>query len=201
MSGGILRRLIERLEMRVGNMMFRALVTATDNSKKMQMLQVAGRTDEIKDAIECFEGFGVSFIPLPPDENGEGAETLVLALDPDHRVALPPTDRRYRPADHKVPGEGMLYTDEDKDGGFRIHFKRGRKLQIICDTAEIKAEKLARLDADVIEFRAGTKLHFDVNGYGEDWIHENGEYRVDTYKIGNVVSGGDYNIAPPEHNK
>ena len=73
------------------------------------------------DQIEHFEPIGLTGRPLPPDDDGGGAEALVLTVGTgDHQVAAVVTDRRHRPTD-LVGGEVTLYDDQ----GQRVFVARG----------------------------------------------------------------------------
>ena len=170
--------LVRELQRRVGNLLIRALVSADDDRPMMQLLQVAGRHGEIKDGLEHFQPYGLAFRVLPPDGDGRGAETVVLAIESDLRACLPAADRRHRPRDLR-PGEVALYSDEDRGNGqCRLHFRRGRLVTIQCDTARVEADTLARIEADTIEIAATSRLTLDVRGHGEDRVYAGGAYRV-----------------------
>lgn len=196
----ILKSMVRGLQRRVGNMIIRAVVLSTDDSGLVKRVKIQGRAGEVKDGIEYRLPYGFAMRVLPPGGDGKGAESVVIAVEPDYRVALPATDPRYEPSGLK-DGEVCFYTDEDQSGGCRLHFERGRIIRIQCDQAIIEANSLARISGDVVEIHAASKLHFDVGGYGEDWVHSGGEFHIDTWKIGNVVPGTANNIQPPEHNK
>lgn len=223
--------LLQQLARRVGNMLILTGVKVAHQvggAMHLQTVQLSGRAGEIKDNVQVLTGYGLLFRPLPPDESGHGPETVVLAIEPDFGYALPPADRRWMPQD-LAEGEGGLYTDEDRDGATAGHchlfFRRGRLVEIRATTldvqvtgnasvvaggdatvqaagnATVEAGAVARLAGDEVHLAAGTKLKFDVNGYGEDWVYDDasGEYRVDTWHIGNVVAGSSNPIDPPEH--
>jgi len=205
-------RFIEDLRHRLGNMLIRAVITMVDEDRRLQEVQLSGLAGDVQDGVEHLLPYGFSMRVLPPDSDGKGAETVVLAIEPDLGMALPASDRRFRPTD-LVAGEVVLHSDEDRDlsddsqGHFRLHFKRGRLLEIHCNdamviatnNATVKAGNIARLEGDVVELIAKTKLKFDVGGYGEDWITDGSKWWIDTWKTGNVVAGSTNPITPPEH--
>ncbi|MBE0530404.1 MAG: phage baseplate assembly protein [Rhodospirillales bacterium] len=188
---------IRSLTRRVQNMMIAAVAVRDVVVAGCHRLQMSGRANEVKGGIRIVTPYGFAMRILPPSGD-DGAETVVLAVEPDLRYALPPTDPRYMPDDLE-PGEVALYTDEDKTaGGCRIHFKRGRLIKIVCDTADIEAATLARLAADEVQIHARKRLALDCFGYGFAWRCDDGAYFVDTWQTGPVTPGGAADIYPPE---
>jgi len=85
-------------------------------------------TELIKDR-EFWDHYGMTSRPLP------GAELFIVTQgNVVHAIAS--DDRRYRVA--LEDGEVCLYTDENLQGsGHKIHFKRGRILDIKCDMKNV----------------------------------------------------------------
>lgn len=112
------------------NLLVRGTVVLGNAAKKMQALQMRLLAGEVKDGLEHFEPYGLTSHPLP------GAEgiTAFLGGDRSHGVVLVVSDRRYR-IQAMEPGEVAIYTDE----GDKIHFKRGRVVDIETQTLNIKA--------------------------------------------------------------
>lgn len=127
--------------MSLKNMLVRGTVIMADAARKLQTLQVRLTAGEIKDGAEHFEPYGLSSNPLA------GAEVLTAFLggDRSHAVVLVASDRRYRIKELK-PGEVVIYTDE----GDKVHFKRGRILDIETDTLNIKATSGVHFDTPLI---------------------------------------------------
>jgi phage baseplate assembly protein V len=96
-----IRRLLTRLQ----SVVTRGVITRTNDESATQTIQVELRFDEIADAIEHFQPFGVSFRPTPD------SEVIVLAADAsqDNLVAIAATNRSVRPTGIEE-GEGGLYT-------------------------------------------------------------------------------------------
>lgn len=191
----IVRRLLAPLKRRVELMIGRGVLRAVNDQLKMQEVQISLLSDELRDGIERFQTYGFTAHPHP------GAEGIYLSLGGlrNHGVVIAIDDRRYR-IKSLAEGEVAIYTDEDAGAdGHRIVLKRGAKVEVHCTDAVVTAGRLARLDGDVVEIHAKTRLHLDVNGYGEDWVCADGTYRVDTFKIGNTVAGGANAISPPDH--
>ena len=128
----LLRELFRRVRLMVG----RAVLTAVDDARQMQSVQVEGLRGEILDRAERFQQYGFSSHPHP------GAEALLLAVGGirQHPIVAAIDDRRYRPTGLEE-GEVCLYTDEDKIDPFhRIVFKRGRVIELSCGDTVLKLE-------------------------------------------------------------
>lgn len=190
MSNRQLKHLLSPIRRAIRLVLSRGVVTAVNAGLKMQGLQIKLYADEVKGGLEHFEPYGFTAHPH------SGAEALggFFAGDRSHGVVITVADRRYRLRELKA-GEVAMYDDLDQV----VHLTReGIRIYSPMDVT-VKADNLARLEGDVVEIHAATKLHFDVNGYGEDWVHDDGAWRVDTWKDGNVVGGSSNPISPPEH--
>jgi len=114
-------------------LLVRGTVVLADSAKKMRTLQMRLTAGEVKDGLEHFEPYGFTSTPLA------GAEgiTAFLGGDRSHGVVLLVADRRYRIQTLK-PGEVAIFTDE----GDKIHFKRGRIIDIETKTLNIQTQAL-----------------------------------------------------------
>jgi len=123
------------------DLLVRGTVVLGDAVKKMQTLQMRLYAGEVKDGLEHFEPYGFTSNPLA------GAEGLAAFLggDRSHGVVLVVADRRYR-IQSMAPGEVAIYTDE----GDKIHFKRGRIIDIETQTLNIKAGVAVNFDTPQI---------------------------------------------------
>ena len=175
---------LEWLTRRVNNMLIAAVLCADRIGGGAHRGQFSCRAEELKSGIRILTPYGFAVRLLPAGGEG-GPETVILAVEPDLRYALPPTDPRYAP-DDLAAGEVALYTDEDKTGGCRIHLKRGRVVEIKCDTAKITADTLIDLAAPKIRLSAAANLVLDCSGYGTVWAVEDGRYHVTNYFTGPV---------------
>lgn len=112
------------------NMLTRGVVALAKSTGKLQSLQMRLTAGEVKDAMEHLEPYGYTSCPH------EGAEGLAAFLggDRSHGVVLVVADRRYRIKGLQA-GEVAIYTDE----GDKIHFKRGRIIDIETGTLNITA--------------------------------------------------------------
>lgn len=126
---------------RLGMMLGRCSLALANAASKMQTLQVRLLAGEVKDGIEHFEPYGFTANPHP------GAEGIAAFFggDRSHGVVLCIADRRFRLKELK-PGEVALYTDE----GDRLHFKRGRVLEIQTMTLRVTAGEAVEFETPVI---------------------------------------------------
>lgn len=122
----------------LNRMLVRGTVVLVDSARKLQALQMRLTAGEVKDGLEHFEPYGFTSNPLA------GAEGIAAFIggDRSHGVLLVVADRRYR-IQGMEPGEVAIYTDE----GAKVHLKRGCIIDI---------------EADVINFKAGTAVNFDT---------------------------------------
>jgi phage baseplate assembly protein V len=127
--------------MSLKSMLVRGTVIMADAARKLQTLQVRLTAGEIKDGAEHFEAYGFTSHPLADAE----VLTAFLGGDRSHAVVLVASDRRYRIKELK-PGEVAIYTDE----GDKVHFKRGRIIDIETETLNIKATNSVNFDTPTI---------------------------------------------------
>lgn len=139
MSG--IDRLLAPLRRRMAHLVTRAVVSLVNDAAKMQALQVNLLADETLDDVEHWQPYGFSAHPQA------GAEALVLAVGGHraHSVVVSCADRRYRITAMEA-GEVAIYTDEQD----KIHFKRGRIVEIETHTLNIKAATAVNFDTPVI---------------------------------------------------
>ena len=125
----------------LNRMLVRGTVVLVDSARKLQALQMRLTANEVKDSLEHFEPYGFTSNPLA------GAEGIAAFIggDRSHGVLLVVADRRYRIQELK-PGEVAIYTDE----GDKVHFKRGRIIDIETQTLNIKASTAVNIDSPVI---------------------------------------------------
>jgi len=137
-----LRRLIAPLSARVATMLSRAVLRAINDAGGFQLVQVGMRQGELRDDVEHFQPYGLTFRPL------EGAQAVVAYLGGcgNHPVALVVADPRHRLRGLE-PGEVALYTDE----GDKIVLKRGRTIEIETATLVVKASGKMRVEAPQLE--------------------------------------------------
>ena len=123
------------------NILVRGTLSLVDGLKKLQELQVKLLAGEIKDGMEHFEAYGFTSNPKA------GAEVLAgfFGGDRSHGVVICVADRRFR-LQGLESGEVAMYTDE----GDKLHFKRGRVIEIECMVLKVKAETAVEFDTPEI---------------------------------------------------
>ena len=119
----------------------RGVVTLVKATSKLQSLQMRLLAGEVKDGMEHFEPYGFTSNAHP------GAEGIALFVggDRSHGVVVCVADRKFRLQGLKS-GEVALYTDE----GDRLHFKRGRVIEVETLTLKVKADTAVEFDTPVI---------------------------------------------------
>lgn len=123
------------------NILVRGTLSLVDGLKKLQELQVKLLAGEIKDGMEHFEPYGFT------SNANAGAEVLAgfFGGDRSHGVVICVADRRFR-LQGLESGEVAMYTDE----GDKLHFKRGRVIEIETMTLKVKAETAVEFDTPEI---------------------------------------------------
>lgn len=119
----------------------RGVVTLVKATSKLQSLQMTLLAGEVKSGMEHFEPYGFTSNAHP------GAEGIALFVggDRSHGVVVCVADRQFRLKGLKS-GEVALYTDE----GDRLHFKRGRVIEVETLTLKVKADDAVEFDTPVI---------------------------------------------------
>ena len=106
--------------------------------------------------------------------------------DRSHGVVIVVADRRFRLQGLK-PGEVALYTDE----GDRIHFKRGRILDIETLTLNIKATDSVNFDTPLISTTGRIESAGDQVAAGVSQVsHPHEDVKQGTEQSGPPVGGG-----------
>lgn len=107
MSPDELARHLGPMRGRVRMMVGRGTISAVDDGRQAQELQVEGLSDEVHDGVERFQDYGFTSHPLP------GAEVVTVAVGGtrSHQIAVAIEDRRHRPLDLE-PGEVAIYDDQ-----------------------------------------------------------------------------------------
>lgn len=88
----VLNKLLAPLRQRIANMVSRAVLSAVNDSKQLQLVQLDLLSDETRDDIERFQNYGFSSSPKA------GAEAVVLFVggSREHGLAVSVEDRQYR---------------------------------------------------------------------------------------------------------
>lgn len=91
----------------------KGVINLTDDTKKLQTVQVEGLADEVADNVERFQPFGLSTVLMDCPADGRGAECVLADLgSTSMRAVLVADDRRYRPVDG-FQGDVVLYGTHD----------------------------------------------------------------------------------------
>lgn len=154
-------KLLGPVARRIGNMLARGTLAASDSSRKMQSAQVRLLAGEVLGDLEHFEPFGFTSCPR------DGAELIAAFLggDRSHGVVLVVADRRYRLTGLKS-GEVAIHDDL----GQKVHLTRNG---IVVDGA---GHDLTVTNTPQVSVTAATKMVIDTP-----------ELEV----TGNVKAGGD----------
>lgn len=126
MSARLVERMMDDLRNRVRLTVGRAILSLVSDSKAIQTAQARLLAGETQDDAERIQEYGFTSVPLP------GAEGVMVFVggQRDHGLIIATDDRRYR-VKGLAGGEVALYTDEDLDGGHRIHLKRGKVIELL----------------------------------------------------------------------
>lgn len=162
----------------IANILARGVVALGNSASKLQSLQLRLLAGEVKDDVEHLEPYGFTASPLA------GAEALAgfIGGDRSHAVVIVVADRRFRLQGLK-PGEVALYTDE----GDRLHFKRGRIIDIDTVTLNVKASASVNFDTPLITTTGRLEAAGDVVAGGVSLIE---------HEHGNVMNGGGQTSPP-----
>ncbi len=138
-------KFIEPLKRRVFMMLARGVVRAIDDANGLQRMQIECLRGELLDSVERFQDYGFTSVPL------EGAEMLAGFLNGnrDHGIIVRVDDRRYR-LNGLAGGEVAIYTDE----GDKVHFKRGRIIDVSTDTLNISADTAVNITSPIVDCSA-----------------------------------------------
>lgn len=175
-------RLIAPFGRRLGNMIARGTVAASNAATKMQTLQMRLLAKEVKDDVEHFEPYGFTSAPA------SGAEGIALFLDGDrsHGIVVVVADRRYR-LTGLATGEVALHDDL----GQKVHLTRAG---IVVHSAA-----LVRVEAANVQVHASQSYSWDVAGFGERWTWSGGTtWEHKTWQTGATVVPVSQPIHPPE---
>lgn len=133
----------------------RARLTSVNDGGKRQLVQFEALKDEVKDAVERLQDYGMTSVPH------DGAQVLFVSLggNRDHPVVVVVDDPRYRPAGMQK-GEVAIYTDE----GDIIKLARGRNIQVETTNLVVKAAEAARFETPILEVTGEIIDRCDTDG-------------------------------------
>lgn len=169
-------RLLAPLRTRIANLVSRAVVELIKDSTGLQVMQVSALDGETREALERFQQYGFTSVPLG------GAEAVVLFVGGrrDHGLVLSVDDRRYRKKSLEA-GEVAIYTDE----GDYLLMSRGR-------IVEIQAGTKVRINAPIVEITGD----LNVSGTVSDMNGSMAEMRT-KYNSHNHPTAPDGPVSPP----
>lgn len=91
----------------------KGVINLTDNSTKLQTVQVEGLAEEVADNVERYQPFGLSTVLVDCPADGKGAECVLADLgSTSMRSVIVADDRRFRPVGG-FPGDVVLYGIHD----------------------------------------------------------------------------------------
>jgi len=124
--------MIAPVKRRLQLLITRGVVKLINDSLKLQEMQVTGMFGEVLDGVERIQQYGFTAHPHPD------ADCLILNVGANraHPIVIAVDDRRYR-IQSLAEGEVAMYTDEDGNGGHRIHFKRGNIIELTAGASSI----------------------------------------------------------------
>jgi phage baseplate assembly protein V len=170
----------------------------TDDSGRLQRLQVSLLTDEVRDDLNRYQNYGFASRPLP------GAEAVVGAIggSRNHLIVLVIEDGRHRKRNLEE-GESAMYTDE----GDYIHMKRGRivevfagaKLKVTSPEVEVIAETKVTLQTPVCEISGDLNVGGNATVQGTVQgaeVQTQAGVKLGTHPHGGVQPGGGQSGGP-----
>lgn len=155
---------LSSLARRVGNLLLVGAVRGDGVAGGCHRGQITARAGETKAGIRILLPFGFAHRVA----GNETAETVLLAVEPNLRYALPPHDPACQPSD-LAAGEVAIYNADDGSEACRIHFRRGRVIAISARTITVQADELARIEGKTVEIHATDTLKLDCGGNGLVW--------------------------------
>ncbi|EOI6423970.1 phage baseplate assembly protein V [Yersinia enterocolitica] len=143
---------------------FRAVLTRVNSDGQAQTVQARGLAGEQLQDNELFQHYGFTSNPLP----GTMAVILPLGGATSHGIVIATEHGSYRLKGLKS-GEVALYTDE----GAKIVLKRGRIIDVECDTYrvtcknyEVNAEKKADFNTPMVTASEQVTAQNKITGNG-----------------------------------
>lgn len=147
MNGAQLSAQIADVKRRALLAVARCVIALVNDGKKMQAVQVNLLEGETRDNVERMQEYGFTSNPLP------GAEAVMVSVggNREHGLVIACDDRRFR-VKGMAPGEVCIYSDE----GDKVHFKRGKVIEVTTDTLTVNAATAINLNAPTINTNGDT---------------------------------------------
>lgn len=131
-------RLLAPLRTRIANLLSRAVVELVKDSGGLQVMQVSALDGETREALERFQAYGFTSVPL----TGSEAVVLFVGGRRDHGLVLAVDDRRYRKK-NLAAGEVALYHKDGAsivlkaDGSIELTPKSGQHVVLSGGTKQL----------------------------------------------------------------
>lgn len=171
-------RTLAPLARRIRNLVNRATLGLVDDDATMQSLQVDATKGETLDAVEHWQGYGISVHPKP------GGEVLLLSAGGSRAkpIAVAVADRRYRVTGLES-GEVVLHDDQ----GQTVHL--GRDVVTVTDK---RGQKIL-LHGTGCQIQAATFAIGGIGGTGACPANLTGDWQIigNLHVIGNITATGD----------
>lgn len=147
------QRMIDPLRNRIAGMVARAAVLTSDDSKRMQELQLELYPGEVISGAERVQNYGFTSRPKDPtgDQSAEAA-VVFAGGGRDHPLVVSVDDRRYRLV-ALAKGEAAMYDDL----GNKVHLQRDQllikgvtkvRLEVGASSIVIETDKITLTSAD-----------------------------------------------------
>lgn len=176
-----LSRWIAPLKNRVANMVARAVVSAVDDAKKVQVVQLDLLEGETRNEVERLQNYGFTSKPRA------GAEAAVIFVGGrrDHGLAIAVDDRRYR-VTNLESGEVAVYNDT----GAKIVFKANGDIELTPKPGQ------------KVKVASNVEITGDVNATGTitgstDVVGGGKSLKTHTHSIAGANAGGPVVFVPP----
>ncbi|MDI9240732.1 phage baseplate assembly protein V [Lysobacter sp. LF1] len=182
-----LRAAFDRNARRLGAVVARAVLRMVDDTSARQLLQVEVLRDELLDAVERLQNYGLTSCPHV------GADAIVLAVG-GHRaqsVVVVVDDRRYRLSGLK-PGEVALHDDIGNlvhltRDGLRIESQQG--VEVAAPEVRVEADAISLKGQLTVEGDTAFKGKVSANGVAIDDTHRHGQVQPGSGISGTPASG------------
>lgn len=157
------QRMLAPVHRRLMNLLSRGVVSAVDDSKKLQLVQLDLLDTETRDEIERFQNYGFTSVPEA------GAESVVLFVGGrrDHGLAIVVDDRRYR-LKSLAEGEVAVYNRTGAkivlkaNGDIELTPKSGQKVKLASPveiSGDVSVTGTLTASADVVGGGKSLKNH------------------------------------------
>lgn len=145
-----IRQMLYPLQVRLANLVARAVIQRVDDSVKMQLLQLGVRADETRGKVERFQNYGFTSVPL------EGAEAVVLFVGGtrDHGLVVAVDDRAHR-LTGLAAGEVAVYDQT----GSHITLKANGDIELVPSSGNVAVTGTLTASTDVVGGGVSLKNH------------------------------------------